>query len=198
MFCGVSENESVTLMDLFTVVLVAVGLAMDCFAVSITRGILRKRLHLGEALTIAFFFGFFQTFMATLGWVLASYFAGQISGIDHWIAFVLLLAVGLKMLYESFKDEGESKRPEKLDIPTLLTLSLATSIDALAVGVSFAFLDTSIVVPVLVIGAVSFLFAVAGALVGSRAGKYVGSKAELVGGLILIGIGLKILIEHLL
>lgn len=180
--------------------LLAVSLAMDCFSVSITSGIILRRICWRTFLTIAFFFGLFQALMPLGGWLAASRFSHLIADYDHWIAFGLLFFLGIRMIKESFSDEEEHHfNPTRLKV--ILTLAVATSIDALAVGISFAFMGMNqwqaISSPLLVIGIVSFVFSIAGCLLGVFFGKRVNLRAELWAGIILIGIGVKILIEHL-
>jgi len=184
-------------MPFFTVTLIAVGLAMDCFAVAITSGIAIKQLRFNHALQIAIFFGGFQALMPIIGWLAGRGLRDFISGIDHWLAFGLLWAIGLKMIYESRKLEANKKEINPLNLSVLLILSIATSIDALAVGVSFAFLKIQLMASVILIGTITFLISFIGVFVGNRTGHFFENKMELVGGLILIGIGLKILLEHL-
>jgi len=184
-------------MDIITVIFIAFGLAMDAFAVSVANGITTKQLKINNALKMAMFFGSFQAFMPVLGWLAGLSLRGFISGVDHWMAFGLLSLIGCKMIYESVKTEAGEKEITALNIYVLLMLSVATSIDALAVGLSFAFLRISIATPVVVIGAVTFLLSFLGASLGSRLGHFLGKKIEIIGGLILVGIGVKILVEHL-
>ena len=189
------------LMNILEVLLIALGLAMDAFAVAVASGATMKRLHLPNALKMGLFFGGFQAVMPVIGWLAGLGMKDLISGVDHWIAFVLLTIVGGKMLYEAFKLKeeegcGESK-PCPFDTGTLTVLAIATSIDALAVGLTFSLLRVSIVAPVLVIGAVTFLMAVAGVKLGTTGGHFFEHKMEAAGGGILILIGLKILLEHL-
>lgn len=187
------------LMDLLTVLSIAVGLAMDCFAVAITVGVTVKDIKPGHVFKIALFFGGFQTGMTLIGWGLGTGFAKFISSFDHWIAFGLLLIVGGKMLLESFeKCEDGCHKTDYSSTKALILLSFATSIDALAVGVSFSFLKVSILMPALMIGLASFAFPILGVIVGKKTGEFFENKAEFIGGLILIGIGTKILLEHIL
>lgn len=189
--------------------LLAVALAMDCFTVSIVSGVIlsdRFRLFSKEGLTIlrmAFLFGLFQTLMPLLGWFATSRFSEHLEAIDHWIAFALLAFIGGKMILESFDDEKESSfDPQRMRMQLLL--ATATSIDALAVGISFACIGfhrlTQLSVPLIIIGIVSFLFSVLGYMLGSRFGKSITRrlKPELLGGIILVVIGAKILMTHLL
>lgn len=184
-------------MSLTTIIFVAIGLAMDAFAVSVASGFAIKNLKLSNALKIAVSFGLFQAFMPIIGWLAGLSLRDFLSGIDHWVAFGLLSLIGLRMIYESMKLEPRKKEINPLNTYVLLILSIATSIDALAVGLSFAFLMIVIVTPVIIIGIVTFLLSLIGVIIGNRLGHFFEKKIEIVGGLILIGIGLKILIEHL-
>ncbi len=183
--------------------LLAVGLAMDCFAVSIASGIIMQRIRLRLMLSMAFAFGFFQALMPLIGWIGASFFSHLIGDIDHWIAFAILAFLGGRMVREAFKDEDCRHEFDPANLKVLLTLAVATSIDALAVGISFAFLDTysitTILPPISIIGLVSFVLSLVGLLFGICFGHGIARKlrAELWGGIILIAIGTKILIEHL-
>jgi putative Mn2+ efflux pump MntP len=184
-------------MDPITIVLIALGLAMDCFAVSIASGLAMKKMKINNALKIAVFFGSFHAFMLLIGWLAGLGLKDFISGIDHWIAFGLLTLVGCKLIYESIRFEAGEKEIESMSVYTLLVLSLATSIDALAVGVTFAFLKISILTPILVIVAVTFTLSFLGVHIGSRVGHLFERRIGIVGGLILIAIGIRILVEHL-
>jgi len=184
-------------MDFLTITFIATGLAMDCFAVSITSGIAIKNLRINYALQIALFFGSFQAIMPVIGWFAGRGLRDFISGVDHWVAFGLLGLIGLKMIYESTKLESDKKEINPLNIYVLSMLSIATSIDALAVGVSFAFLKISLVTSIVIIGTITFILSFIGVFVGNRTGHFFENKIELAGGLILIGIGTKILLEHL-
>jgi len=184
-------------MDFLTITFIATGLAMDCFAVSITSGIAIKNLRINYALQIALFFGSFQAIMPVIGWFAGRGLRDFISGVDHWVAFGLLGLIGLKMIYESTKLESDKKEINPLNIYVLSMLSIATSIDALAVGVSFAFLKISLVTSIIIIGTITFILSFIGVFVGNRTGHFFENKIELAGGLILIGIGTKILLEHL-
>ncbi len=184
-------------MDLITIILIAVGLAMDTFAVSIAKGIVINRQRRKFALLLGGFFGGFQMLMPAIGWVVGLSFKDIIMGVDHWIAFGLLALIGSKMIYDSTKKDSE-KNEETLRLHSILILAIATSIDALMVGLSFAFLDTSILEPILVIGIVTFSLSVIGFFFGCGLGRVFGNKIKIIGGLILIVIGLKILLEHIL
>ena len=182
---------------MLTIIIVAFGLAMDAFAVSITSGLTMKHLRINSALRIAAFFGTFQAVMPLIGWLAGLSLQAYIAGIDHWIAFALLSAIGCKMIYESIQMPSKEKTSNLMDVSTLLILSVATSIDALAVGVSFAFLRLVIITPLLTIGIVTFLLSFFGVFIGNKFGHFVEKRIEIAGGLILIGIGVRILIEHL-
>jgi putative Mn2+ efflux pump MntP len=184
-------------MQLITSLFLAFGLAMDAFAVSISSGITIKKPSMVNALKIAVFFGAFQALMPVIGWLAGLGLRELISRVDHWIAFGLLCLIGGRMIYESTKARSEKSNLNPLSISVLLLLSVATSIDALAAGVSLAFLEMSIIVPVIIIGTVTFVLSFAGVFVGDKSGHIFQNKAEFVGGLVLIGIGMKILIEHL-
>jgi putative Mn2+ efflux pump MntP len=184
-----------------TLFLMGVGLSMDAFAVSICKGLSMRKVNKKQCFVIALFFGGFQALMPLIGWLLGSRFEQYITGVDHWIAFVLLGIIGGKMVLESMKCSDEAVEIKKmdppLDIKELFLLAVATSIDALAVGITFAFLDTPIVEAITIIGVTTFIISAAGVYVGNFAGNRYQKKAELAGGIILILIGLKILLEHL-
>jgi putative Mn2+ efflux pump MntP len=184
-------------MDLVTILLIAVGLAMDAFAVSIAKGMAISRQRRRFALLLGGFFGGFQMLMPAIGWVVGLSFKELIMGIDHWIAFGLLAFIGTKMIYDSTKKDSE-QNDESLRLHSILVLAVATSIDALMVGLSFAFLSTSILEPILVIGIVTFVLSVTGFFFGCGLGRVFGNKIKIVGGLILIAIGLRILLDHIL
>jgi len=178
----------------FTVPLTAVALAMDCLAVSIAGGLTKSKPRMNDVFRVAASFGSFQSIMALLGWFAGSSFMEVISGVDHWVAFVLLISIGTKMIYGSTNKE---KNPLSFDAYSLLMLSLATSIDALAAGLCLTILGESVASSVIMIGTVSFILSLTGFYAGKRLGRLIGNKAEIAGGLILIAIGLKTLLEHL-
>jgi len=182
-------------MDIPTILLVAFSLAMDAFAVSIANGTTITHQRNRAALTMALFFGTFQMFMPIVGWLAGLSLEEFIMGVDHWIALTMLTLIGSKMIYDSTKKEAK-KIENRLNIITLITLSVATSIDALAVGLSFAFLQVYIATPIIIIGIVTFILSLMGFFFGNTAGNLLGNRIKIVGGLILIGIGIKILIEH--
>lgn len=183
------------------VILLAVSLAIDCFTVSVASGAILKRTLWRTLLTMAFFFGLFQALMPFLGWLGASRFQHLIEEYDHWMAFGLLLFLGVRMLREGFRDEDDTQHFDPTRMRTILSLAVATSIDALAVGISFAFAGYTSVgqlgFPLLAIGLASFVLSVAGFLIGVFFGRRFHFRMEIFGGLVLIGIGVKILLEHL-
>jgi len=182
-----------------TITGVGMGLAMDAFAVSVVCGAVFRQLHILHALRMALFFGAFQSLMPLVVFAAGKSFEGFIGSYDHWLAFVLLAAVGGKMIYEAFTIEDVDKKPPNpSSLLALLVLSIATSIDALAVGFTLSLLTHSIARAVLLIGALTFILSYAGYLIGKRFGHFFENKIEIVGGLILIGIGVKILVGHLL
>lgn len=196
-------------MSLFELFLVAVGLSMDAFAVAICKGLGMRKLDMRRALVIGLFFGGFQALMPTIGWFLGAQFASLVMPIDHWIAFILLAFIGGKMLFDAIKDDDESETGEvkdgegakgsapKLDLRELTMLAIATSIDALAVGITFAFLDVDIVLAASFIGVVTFVLSVIGVAVGNQFGSRWEKPSTIVGGVVLILIGVRILLEHI-
>ena len=183
-------------MNFFEIVLTAIGLSMDAFAVSICKGLNNKKVALKECLLVGLYFGFFQAFMPILGYFLGSYLKELITIIDHWVVLVLLSAIGLNMILEG-SDSGKVYFNVNINFKTMFFAAIATSIDALAVGISFAFLEVNIIPSVLTIGLVTFSFSVIGVKIGSIFGNKYERKSQIVGGIILILIGIKILFEHL-
>ena len=183
-------------MSLIELFLLAVGLSMDAFAVSVCKGLSMQTMRLKHAFVIGLYFGGFQALMPWLGYLLGIRFQGAIKTYDHWIAFILLGIIGFNMVKESLEQDTESC-DASVDVRTMLLLAIATSIDALAVGVTFALEGTDIALAAGLIGLTTFTLSPLGLLVGHRFGLRYKSKAELVGGLVLIGIGLKILLEGL-
>ena len=183
-------------MENFEIILIGIGLAMDAFAVSTCKGLSMKKMNLKNAIIIAFFFGIFQAVMPIIGYFLGTTLSGFVEKIDHWISFFLLSVIGGNMIKNSGDDEIE-KRNDKVDIKTMLILSIATSIDALAVGVTFAFFEVNLLQSVVIIGLITFVLSIMGVIIGNKFGDKLQNKAELIGGIILILIGLKILLEHL-
>ena len=178
-------------------VLLALGLAMDTFAVSVASGIAYRNFRFHHAIRMATAFGLFQAVMPAIGWLVGRTLQQWVAGIDHWVAFVLLGFVGGKMIYEALRIEKAEEPTNPFGASVLLVLALATSIDALVVGVTFAVLQTAIVTPIIVIGSVTFAVSLAGVYIGEAFGHFFEKKIEVFGGLVLIGMGLKILIQHL-
>ena len=179
------------------VLLIALGLSADCFAVTLSGSVTMRTVSFIQVLRTAFTFGVFQGLMPVLGWLAGKTVVDLIGGFDHWIAFVLLSLIGIKMIWGSFKGGEENKQLDITRGLTLFTLAFATSIDALAVGLTFAFLEVNIVSAGLIIGAVAFFISIFGFYLGKRVGRLLGKRAEAFGGLVLIGIGLRILLNHL-
>ena len=184
-------------MDAATTVLLSLGLAADAFAVAVSSGLAIKHMKVNKALKIALFFGGFQALMPVIGWLIGLSFSFLITPIDHWIAFGLLSFIGGRMIYESLQSEECEKKFNPLDTGTLITLSVATSIDALAVGLGFAVLKDSIAPAVTAIGVITFFLAFAGVFIGHKFGNLFANKIEILGGAILIFIGSRILFMHL-
>ena len=182
-------------MSIFELLLLAVGLAMDAFAVSICKGLSVKQLKPRHLLTAGLYFGGFQALMPLIGWLLGSSFEGLIKNVDHWIAFGLLVFIGANMVRESFGKAEELN--DSISPKVMLPLAVATSIDALAVGVTFAFLNVNIWLAIALIGAITFVISAVGVKIGNVFGAKYKSKAELAGGIILIALAIKILVEHL-
>ena len=183
-------------MDLLTLLTLAVGLAMDAFAVSICKGLAMREKVLKKGIIVGLWFGGFQALMPTIGFFLGTQFKDQITSIDHWIAFVLLGLIGINMVKEALSND-EEQADDSIAVKEMFMLAVATSIDALAVGITFAFLNVHIVSAASMIGVCTFLFSFAGVKIGNIFGTKYKSKAELAGGIILILLGFKILFEHL-
>lgn len=181
--------------------LIGVGLAMDAFAVSVCKGLGMRKVNKKQTFIIGLFFGGFQALMPLIGWALGKQFESYITSIDHWIAFLLLGYIGVKMMIEARKPEDEAVEVKEMDAPLdikeMFLLAIATSIDALAVGITFAFLDYPIIEAITIIGVVTFVISVIGVYIGNFFGNKYKSRAEFAGGLILVLIGVKILVEHL-
>ena len=184
-------------LGLFELSFIAIGVSMDAFAASICKGLGLKKFNLKMALIVGLYFGIFQAGMPLIGYLLGIQFQNQITSIDHWVAFVLLSIIGINMIRESRKDEEcNEKTGSPLNFKEMIVLAFSTSVDALAVGVSFAFLDVQIVPAITIIGIVTLIIAISGVKIGSVFGTKFKSKAELAGGLILIVMGINILLEH--
>lgn len=188
-------------MGIVELLLTAIALSMDAFAVSVCKGLGMRRMRYDQALVISLYFGVFQALMPLIGWLLGTSFSRYIQAFDHWIAFVLLAFLGGKMLWDVFheKEDGEQESAERrLDHRELFMLAIATSIDALAVGIAFACLDVNIWSSISIIGVTTLVISLAGVWIGNRFGNRFQKKAEIAGGLVLILIGVKILAEHLI
>lgn len=183
-------------MNNITLFIIALGLSMDAFAVSICKGLAMQKISLKKAAIVSLWFGGFQGLMPYIGYILGSQFEHYITAIDHWIAFILLGLIGISMIREALGKEEECQ-DDSLSFKTMLILAVATSIDALAVGITFAFLKVTIISAVLFIGVITFILSMVGVKVGNVFGIRYKSKAELAGGIILILMGTKILLEHL-
>ena len=184
-------------MSIIEIALIGVGLAMDAFAVSICKGLAMRRMNYKKAIIIAAFFGVFQALMPALGYVLGTTFANKIAAIDHWIAFILLALIGANMIKEALSSDDDECQDDSLRLGDLIMLSIATSIDALAVGITFAFFNVSLLLSVSMIGIITFIICVIGVKVGNVFGEKYKSKAEFAGGVLLIIMGCKILVDHL-
>lgn len=184
-------------MSFVEVFLIGVGLAMDAFAVSICKGLSIKKITYKKVITIALYFSIFQALMPLIGYLVGSTFESLITAIDHWLAFFLLSIIGINMLKES-KNKNSDNINDKVDFKTMFVLAIATSIDALTIGITFAFLKTNIINNILTIGITTFIITFFGAIVGNRFGSKYEKKSQILGGIILVLMGLKILIDHLL
>lgn len=183
-------------MGAIEILLISIGLAMDAFAVSVCKGLAMKKMSWKKAIIIGLYFGIFQAVMPVIGYFLGTTFERFITYVDHWVAFILLVGIGINMVKEAFDKESEN-RNDNVDMKTMLVLSIATSIDALAIGITFACLKIHIVMPVITIGLMTFIISVIGVKIGNQFGDKYGKKAEIMGGVILILLGIKILLEHL-
>ena len=185
-------------MELIMIIAIAVGLAMDAFAVSVVSGSVYRQLHIKHALRMAVFFGGFQALMPLIGSLAGLSAKDYIADYDHWVAFGILGAVGGKMIYEAFKIKSVEENFDPSNLIVLLALSVATSIDALAVGLTLSLITSSIAIAVTMIGLITFALSYLGVFIGKKFGHFFENKIEILGGLILIGLGVKILIGHLL
>ncbi|MGE5340308.1 MAG: manganese efflux pump MntP family protein [Candidatus Omnitrophota bacterium] len=185
-------------MDLISIILLAIGLSMDASAVSLSSFIVIEKVKVRDVLIMAFCFGLFQAAMPLIGWFAGSRFRYLIEKYDHWIAFILLCIIGGKMIYESFKKPEEKEAIDPMKILSLLGLSVATSIDALAAGLSFGFLRLPIVTVITIIGATTFTFSFVSGMIGKYVGAKFSSRMEFIGGIILFGIGIKIFLQHII
>ena len=183
-------------MNYIEIILIAVSLAADAFAVAICKGLSMKKIDINKSIIVGLYFGIFQGLMPIIGYLLGTTFKDLITSIDHWVAFVLLCSIGLNMIRESFSKE-EDNCNDQVDLKTMLPLSIATSIDALAIGITFAFLKVNIIVSSSIITITTFILSVIGVILGNKFGNKYKSKAEFIGGLVLVLMGIKILLEHL-
>lgn len=183
-------------MGILEIFLIGVGLSMDAFAVSVCKGLSMKKLDWKKAIIIALYFGVFQALMPVIGYLLGTTFESLVTQIDHWIAFILLGIIGANMIKEALGKESENSN-DKVDFKTMIVLAIATSIDALAIGITFAFFKTKLLSSVAIIGVITFVLSLVGVKIGNKFGDKYEKKAEFLGGVILILIGVKILIEHL-
>ena len=183
-------------MEIYEILLIGIGLAMDAFAVSICKGLSMKKMNWKNAVIIALYFGVFQALMPLIGYFLGMTFESIVTTFDHWVAFALLTLIGGGMIKESFDDEDDKKN-DRVDFKTMVVLAIATSIDALAIGITFAFFDVNIVLAVSIIGIITFIISILGVKIGNRFGDKYQNKAQLMGGIILVLLGFKILLEHL-
>lgn len=183
-------------MGIIEILLTSVGLAMDAFAVAICKGLSMKKFNIKNGLIVGLYFGLFQGLMPLIGYFLGSFFEELIVSIDHWVAFVLLGFIGLNMIKEALSNECECSN-DKVDFKSMLPLAIATSIDALAIGITMAFLKVNIIIAVLSIGIITFILSFMGVWIGNKFGTKYEKKAQIFGGIVLILIGIKILLEHL-
>lgn len=185
-------------MGLIEIIIIGIGLAMDAFAISICKGLSIKEINLQKAIVISSYFGIFQAGMPVMGYVLSKRFENFVTSIDHWIAFFLLFFIGLNMIKDAFeKKEDKNLENDDMGFKEMVMLSVATSIDALAVGITFAFLNVDIFSSTIIIGIITFIISLLGVFIGKRFGDIFEKKAEVLGGIILILIGIKILAQHL-
>ena len=183
-------------MRIIEILLTSVGLAMDAFAVSVCKGLSLKKFNVKKGLIVGLYFGLFQGLMPLIGYLLGSFFESIIVSIDHWVAFVLLGIIGINMIKEAISEECECVN-DKVDFKTMLPLAIATSIDALAIGITMAFLKVNIIIAVLSIGIITFVLSFIGVWIGNKFGNKYEKKAQIFGGIVLIFLGIKILLEHL-
>ena len=184
-------------MKIGELIVLSLGLGMDAFAVSICKGLSMKKMNWKKALIIGLYFGGFQAIMPVLGYSLSKGFENFVTSIDHWIAFILLSIIGGKMVKDAFSPENSENYNEGVGFKAMIVLAIATSIDALAVGITFAFLNVNLILAIALIGSITFFLSVIGTKVGNVFGDRYENKAELLGGVILIFLGIKILLEHL-
>lgn len=184
-------------MGIIELIVLSIGLAMDAFAVSICKGLSMTRMKWKNAIIIGLYFGYFQALMPALGYLLGVNFQDRISNIDHWVAFILLAVIGINMIKEAISKDNDVHN-DSIKFKDMIILSIATSIDALAVGITFAFLNVNLILAISLIGVITFIISVLGVKVGNIFGDKYEKKAEFAGGIILILLGIKILLEHLI
>jgi putative Mn2+ efflux pump MntP len=184
-------------MGLLSLILIGIGLSFDTFAVSVSTGLIVDKISFRQAIRFALILALFQSMMPAIGWVTGTTLKDSVVAFDHWIAFILLSILGLKMIYDSMAFDTDNNRPNPLRFSVATGIGLATSIDALVVGFSFGLLEVQIITAVVIIGGITFLAAMLGMLFGKKIGMRFGKKMEILGGLVLIGLGTKILLEHL-
>lgn len=184
-------------MGIIEILLLGVSLSMDAFAVSICKGLSMKKINWKKAIIIGIYFGIFQALMPAIGYFLGSTFESFVTNIDHWIAFILLALIGGNMIKEAFSEKETESYNDNVDFKTMVVLAIATSIDALAVGITFAFLNVNLLLAISLIGITTFIISLLGVKLGNKFGSKYEKKAQITGGIILIIIGLKILLEHL-
>lgn len=190
------EGKKKITMGTVELVLIAIGLGMDAFTVSICKGISMPKMNWVKAIIIGLYFGVFQALMPVIGFTVGKAFEEFVTAVDHWIAFVLLLIIGIKMIIDAFKDEN-IRINDSIGWKVMTILAIATSIDALAVGITFAFLKVNLIFAVFIIGIITFILCIIGTKIGNAFGNKYEDKAEILGGIVLILIGTKILLEHL-
>lgn len=184
-------------MGIIEMMLIGLGLAMDALAVSVCKGLSMKKMNWKNAIIIALYFGIFQALMPVIGYFLGTTFQSLVTNIDHWIAFILLSLIGGNMIREALSEGDNDNYNDNIDFKTMIVLAIATSIDALAVGITFAFLRVNVPVAVTIIGIATFTISLVGVKIGNKFGSKYENKAAIAGGIVLILIGLKILLEHL-
>lgn len=184
-------------MGIIEILLLGISLSMDAFAVSICKGLSMKKVNWKKAIIIGLYFGIFQALMPAIGYFLGSSFENYVISIDHWIAFILLVSIGGNMIIGAFSKQEIEKCDDKVNFKTMIVLAIATSIDALAVGITLAFLCVNLLLSISLIGLTTFIISLIGVKIGNKCGKNYEKKAQIYGGLVLIFIGLKILVEHI-
>ena len=196
-YIKISKKTQLIIMDFISTLLIAIALAMDAFSVSLTKGFTLKKITKSQILWFGIFFGGFQALMPVLGWLGGIQLEWVITTFAPWIAFILLLLIGSNMIRESFSSDESEKDSDNFSFKELTLLAIATSIDAFAVGITYAVLKTDILIPIIMIGVVAFIFTIIGLYLGKKIGNYFGDKFEILGGAILILLGFKILLEGL-